>query len=158
MAFSDSAVRISNRNLTDLANNDRVLSSAKLWASAFLMQKKKSFKNALNKIDPTAEPCGTLEILYLKSLLRFTVYCLPFSKYVLIGHYHQIHKQRVFQLASHGGCNQKLPKDAVRLCPQLNFYQDFLSILQVIWWVHVVCYKIDGRLQCKVKRCCSKLR
>ena len=31
----------------------------KLWADAFLMQKKKMFKNALNKIGPTIEPCGT---------------------------------------------------------------------------------------------------
>ena len=52
MAFSDSAISISNSNLTDLEYN-RVLSSAKLWADAFLMNKKKSFKYALSKVWPT---------------------------------------------------------------------------------------------------------
>ena len=41
MAFLDSAVSISNNILTDLANDDRILSSAKLSADTFLMQKKK---------------------------------------------------------------------------------------------------------------------
>ena len=33
-----------------------------------VMQKKKTFKNALNKIGPTTEPCRTPEIMSLKSL------------------------------------------------------------------------------------------
>ena len=53
MAFSDWAISISNSNLTDLAYYNRVLSSAKLWADAFLMKKKKSFKYALSKVWPT---------------------------------------------------------------------------------------------------------
>lgn len=53
MAFSDSAISISNSNLTDLEYYNRVLSSAKLWADAFLMNKKKSFKYALSKVWPT---------------------------------------------------------------------------------------------------------
>ena len=40
MTFPDSAFDISNGNLTDLANDDGVLSSVKLWADAFLMQMK----------------------------------------------------------------------------------------------------------------------
>ena len=44
MAFLDSAVSISNNILTDLANDDRILSSAKLSADTFLMQKKKKKK------------------------------------------------------------------------------------------------------------------
>ena len=44
MAFLDSAVSISNNILTDLANDDRILSSAKLSAYNFLMQKKKKKK------------------------------------------------------------------------------------------------------------------
>ena len=46
MAFLDSTISISNSNLTDQPNDDRVLSSAKLWVNAFLMQKKQSFKHA----------------------------------------------------------------------------------------------------------------
>ena len=39
------------------------------------MQNKKSFKNTLNNIDPTIEPCGTPEIMSLKSLQTlFTVF------------------------------------------------------------------------------------
>ena len=41
MAFLDSAISISNTNSTELTNDDRVLSYGKLWADAFLMQKKK---------------------------------------------------------------------------------------------------------------------
>ena len=41
MAFLDSAISISNNNLIDLANDDGVLSSAKSWVDAFLIQKKK---------------------------------------------------------------------------------------------------------------------
>ena len=42
------------------------------------------------------------------------------------------HKQRVLQLVSHGECNLKLSKDSLRLRLQRNFYQGFLSILQII--------------------------
>ena len=59
-----------------------VLLSANLWADAFLMQKKRSFKYALNKIDPTIEPCGTPEIMSLKSPLTLLMrrHCLRFFK------------------------------------------------------------------------------
>ena len=68
MAFLDSAVSISNNILTDLANDDRILSSAKLSADTFLMQKKKkkSSKYALKKTSPTIEPFATPEIMSLK--------------------------------------------------------------------------------------------
>ena len=46
VAFWDSAISISTSNVTDFANDDTVLSSAKSCTDAFLMQKKKSFKNA----------------------------------------------------------------------------------------------------------------
>ena len=39
MAFSDSAISISNSNITDLANYDSVLSSEKFRVDAFQMQK-----------------------------------------------------------------------------------------------------------------------
>ena len=75
-----SANSISNSNVTNLANDDRVLSSVKLWTDGFLMQKKKLFKYVLNKIDPTIEPCGTPEIMPLKSLLTLLIrtHCLWF--------------------------------------------------------------------------------
>ena len=57
IAFWDSVISISTSNVTDFANDDNVLSSAKVCKDAFLMQKKKSFKNALNNIGPTIEPC-----------------------------------------------------------------------------------------------------
>ena len=47
----DSAISISTSNVADLAHDDHVLSSAKLSTDPFLMQKKKSFKNALNNIE-----------------------------------------------------------------------------------------------------------
>ena len=47
--------------------------------------------------------------------------------------------QRFLQFARHGRCNWKLSKDRLRLCPQRNFSQNFLSILRVIWWAHVLC-------------------
>ena len=49
MGFSDSATSVFNNILTDLANDDRILSSAKLWADTFLMQKRRSLKHALKK-------------------------------------------------------------------------------------------------------------
>ena len=64
----DSAISVSSSNVTDFANDDNILSSAKLYTDAFWMQKKKSFKNALNNIGPTIEPCDTPEIMSLKSL------------------------------------------------------------------------------------------
>ena len=45
IAFWDSAISISTSNVTDFPNDDNVLSSAKLCTDAFLMQRKKSFKN-----------------------------------------------------------------------------------------------------------------
>ena len=59
IAFWYSVVRISTSNVTSFANDDNVLRSGKLCADAFLIQKKKSFKNALNNIVPMTEPCGT---------------------------------------------------------------------------------------------------
>ena len=47
-----------------------IISSAKMWADVFLMQNKKSFKYALTKISAATEPCGTPEIMSLKSLLK----------------------------------------------------------------------------------------
>ena len=38
MTLLNLAISISNSNLTDLENDDRVLSSATLWAGALLMQ------------------------------------------------------------------------------------------------------------------------
>ena len=66
IAFWDSAICISTSNVIDFVNDDNVLSSAKLCTDIFLMQKKKSFKNALNDIGPTIEPRGTPEIMSLK--------------------------------------------------------------------------------------------
>ena len=63
IAFWDSAISISTSNVTDFANDDNVLSSAKLCTDAFLMQKIKTFKNGLNNIGPTTEPWGTPEIM-----------------------------------------------------------------------------------------------
>ena len=62
-AFWDSVVRISNSNVRDFANDDNILSSAKLCTDAFLMEKEKSFLNALDNIGPTIEPCGTPEVV-----------------------------------------------------------------------------------------------
>ena len=82
MAFSDLAISIFKSNLTDLGNDDTVLSSAKLWADTFLMQKKKNhFKCAWNKIDPTTKPYETPEIMSLISRLTLFMY-----KYIS-GHY-----------------------------------------------------------------------
>ena len=61
---------------TDFTNDGNVLSSAKLCTGAFLMQKKKPFKNAINNIGPTTEPCGTPEIMSLKSL-QIIIYLFP---------------------------------------------------------------------------------
>ena len=83
--FWDSAISISTSNVTDFSNDDNVLSSAKLCTDAFLMQKKKTFKNTLNNIGPpTIEPGGTPEIMSLKSLqtLLTWTYCWRFFKYV----------------------------------------------------------------------------
>ena len=52
IAFWDLAISISTSKVTDFANNDNALSSAKLCTDAFLKQKKKSFKNALNNTGP----------------------------------------------------------------------------------------------------------
>ena len=41
--------------------------------------------------------------------------------------------QRILKVASHGKCNEKLSQDPLRLHLQSSFYQDFLSILQVIY-------------------------
>ena len=75
---------ISTGNVTDFGNDYDVLSSAKLCTDALLMQNKKSFKIALNDIGPTTEPCGTPEIMSLKSLqtLLARIHCLRFFKYV----------------------------------------------------------------------------
>ena len=80
----DSAISVSTSNVTDFANDDNILSSAKLYTDAFWMQKKKSFKNALNNIGPTIEPCDTPEIMSLKSLqtLLTRTHCLRFFKLV----------------------------------------------------------------------------
>ena len=56
IAFRDSAISISTSNVTDFANDDNVLSSAKLCTDAFLLQKIKTFKKALNNTGPTTEP------------------------------------------------------------------------------------------------------
>ena len=77
----DSAINISTNNVTDIANDDNILSSTNLCTDAFLMQKKKSSKNPLNNIGPITEPCGTLEMMSLKSLQRLLTgtHCLQFS-------------------------------------------------------------------------------
>ena len=67
IAHSDSDYRISFSLSKVFAKLRSVLSSAKLWTVACLMKKKKSWKNA-NKIVPTTEPCGTPEIISLKTL------------------------------------------------------------------------------------------
>ena len=84
ITFCDSVISISTSNVTDFPNDDNVLSSAKLCADAYLMQKKKSFKNALNNIGPTIKPSGTPGIMSLKSLqtLLTQTHCLPIFKYV----------------------------------------------------------------------------
>ena len=48
------------------------------------MQMKKSFKNALNNTGLTIEPCGTPEIMSLKSLetLLTRKHCLRFFKHI----------------------------------------------------------------------------
>ena len=58
MAFSNSAISISNNILTELANDDRILSSAKLWTDPILMQK----KYVLKKIGPAIESFETPEM------------------------------------------------------------------------------------------------
>ena len=90
MAFSDLAISIFKSNLTDLGNDDTVLSSAKLWADTFLMQKKKSFKCAWNKIDPTTKSYETPEIMSLISLLTLFMY-----KYIS-GHYIKPIRRKLF--------------------------------------------------------------
>ena len=72
-AFWDSAISISTSYVTNFSNADNVLSSAKLCTAAFLMQQQqKKFKNALNSIGPTIEPCRSPEIMSLKSLFKFS--------------------------------------------------------------------------------------
>ena len=84
IAFWDSVISISISNVTNFANNDNVLSSAKLCTDTFLMQKKKTFQTSLNNIRPTIEPFGTPEIMSVKSLqmLFLWAHCLQFFKYV----------------------------------------------------------------------------
>ena len=64
MTFLDSVISIPNNILTDLANDDRILSSAKLYADTFLMQKKKSSKYTLKKTGPTIEPFSSPKIAF----------------------------------------------------------------------------------------------
>ena len=137
ITFSDSAISISSSNVTDSANDGNVLSTAKLRTTAFLMQKKESFKNALNNIDPTIEPWGTPKIMSLKSLqtLLIRTHCLRFLKYLKI-YFRALqltpYAKRVLLLVSRQRCNQKPPRDRLTLPPQWNYCQDFLCILQVI--------------------------
>ena len=74
--FRNHVISTSTSNVTDFTNDGNVLSSAKLCTDAFLMQKKKPFKNAINNIGQTTEPCGTPEIMSLKSL-QIIIYLFP---------------------------------------------------------------------------------
>ena len=58
MPFSDSAISISNNNLTDLAKDGRLLSIiiSKIVNRCFPYAGKKSFKYALNKTGATEPP------------------------------------------------------------------------------------------------------
>lgn len=54
-----------------------------MMIEACLMQKEESFKNALNRMEPATKPCGTPEIISLKSLkvVFKRARCLRFFRY-----------------------------------------------------------------------------
>ena len=49
------------------------LSSAKLWADAIKIQKKKLLKNRLNNVGPNVDPCGTPGKICLKLLVVLSI-------------------------------------------------------------------------------------
>ena len=71
IAFWDLAISISTSKVTDFANNDNALSSAKLCTDAFLMQRKKSFKNGLNNTGPAIRP----KFGYFPKLKQILTHC-----------------------------------------------------------------------------------
>ena len=134
IAFRDSAVSTSTSNITDFANDDNVLSSAKLCRDGFLIQKKKSIKNASNNISLKIEPFGSPKIMSL-------TYCLHivntlFTVFQIRANIFQIttiqYICRALLLVSHEGCNQKLLRNPLTLPSLSNCCHDFLSIHQVI--------------------------
>ena len=70
--FRKEVICVINRILINstnvFANDDNVLLHAKSYTGACLMQKTKSFENALNRIGSTIEPLGTPGIISLKPL------------------------------------------------------------------------------------------
>ena len=92
----------------------------------------KSFKYTLNKIDATSEPCGTPKIMLLiieDADTFFTVFqiCINIFQGIAINPCSEC-----FAISKSWVCNRKLSKNPLKLHQQHIFYQDFLSILQVI--------------------------
>ena len=75
------------------------------------IKKEKSLKNALSKIGPTTEPCGTPEIISLKELLILLIrtHCFLVSKYEFMYLSKFLSKPQLSSLAIKNcvGCNRR---------------------------------------------------
>ena len=81
-AFSDSEVKLLINFSRDFSVHEIVLSSAKLWKSAFLIHSKRSLMKMLKRMGPKIEPCGTPDNKTWKTLyvlFIFTFCFLPFN-------------------------------------------------------------------------------